>query len=99
MRATAFNTPEHPAGELFDPAPSPTPAPDSSPSPNPNPNPGSNPETKSASYSDDGGNTGSELAKTNDGSHLISAIASVAALAALATVALSAKRRRAKDEG
>ncbi len=81
MRATAFSTPEHPAGELSgDPAPSPSPS----------------PESKSASYSGAGSDAQS-LAKTGDMPCAIVAAVSAAALAALAAVAFSAKRRRVKD--
>ena len=89
MRATAFNTPEHPAGELSDdpdpsPSPSPSPAPDPTPSPEPEP----------VSYSDGNGNAKSTSAKTDDASRSIAAVASFAAFAALATAAFCVRRRR-----
>ncbi len=88
MRATAFDTPEHPAGEHSgDPVPDPSPAPDPSPSPDPEP----------VSYSDGDGNAKSTSAKTDDVSRSAAATASLAALAALATAAFCARRRRTKE--
>ncbi len=82
MRAAAFNTPEHPAGEL-----SGDPTPDPSPSPEPEP----------ASYSDGDGNAKSTSAKTDDASRSAAATVSFAALAALATAAFCARRRRIRE--
>ncbi len=91
MRATAFNTPEHPAGELSgDPTPGPSPTPDPSPAPDPSPSP----EPEPASYSDGDGNGKTASAKTDDGSRSVAATASIAALTALATAAFAARRRR-----
>ena len=95
MRATAFNTPEHPAGELSDdPDPSPSPAPDPTPSPSPAPDPSPSTEPEPVSYSDGDGNAKSTSAKTDDASRSIAAVASFAAFAALATAAFCARRRR-----
>ncbi len=98
MRATAFNTPEHPAGELSgDPDPSPSPAPDPTPSPSPAPDPSPSTEPEPVSYSDGDGNAKSISAKTDDASRSAAAAASFAALAALATAAFCARRRRIRE--
>ncbi len=89
MRATAFDTPEHPAGEVPGSSPEPSPSPSPEPSPNPDPEP--------ASYTDGSGSTKTTSAKTGDGSCALAAAASAAALAALATAAFAARRRRIKE--
>ena len=79
LRATAYDTPEHPAGEVVDPSPSPEP----SPSPDPSPDT----DTDSSSATTTTTTTSSDvLAKTGDTQGLPFAVGAVFALVALATL-------------
>ena len=79
LRATAYDTPEHPAGEVVDPSPSPEP----SPSPDPSPDT----DTDSSSATTTTTTTSSDvLAKTGDAQGLPFAVGAVFALVALATL-------------
>ncbi len=86
MRATAFETAEHPAGEL---APSPEPGPDPSPEPTPSPTPTS--DTTGGS----GSATSSTLPRTGDSAPIALLVAlGIAGAAAVATALLVRRRGR-----
>ena len=92
MRATAFDTPEHPAGEHAKTEPDPSPEPEPAPQPEPSPTP--QPSNDTTPANDNGSASQDALASTGDATPIAAALASVALAGATCLFARARRKQR-----